>query len=751
MKKQLLFGSALLAAISAFSQRSQERPVSLQPSTKNYIDNVASSSVAAPIGPVKPANMGYNSAKGAASSITWNALSGSMNVFGVITTEQKPLQYNDELDIVSFVHRKSPTYVSNPVASPSAAVTGVIVGMVTPNWGADWDSTCMWNNNLHYARYPQGGIYNANSTGQTSMANAYILGSGPITQANSSLGWIGNYFCSKKLDAMHGPGFDNVASTATLAQQFIPNSSPFMIHGVNKVDFLRSDFTATKDGNVWMLGSIMANANGGTLASNLLTGARIIKGTFVSGVFNLSGDSILPNVVVTSANAPNPASTPMVFSPRMAWSESGTVGYVYFLGCRNGATGRNVGIQPIVYRTVDHGQTWNPVAGINFNDTAYYNSRVLNHIPGTAADTTLKIPFFDESFSTSAGIDAVVDGFDNLHIGASLLGCTKKSTDSMFVTVHSFSLSSDNETGYSYAHVPGHRPYLYDFVCPGPTSTATAWSVHVMDSMSTEGPGIRSGDGGFVENPWDINPDGSTKASVNARIQLSRTAGGKYVIFSWAESDTNFTNGAKKWNHIPNVKVNALEVETGLHATEKIDVTNPADGNINTLVASSAFNHYASPKCKLTGTANISPTMRTVDIKIPFTVTNNQNTPLTQLSPNVHYYTSASVSFSFGAAGTSTNPTVTVVAHNTSSLNESFLYPNPTSSNYATLVMGVQNNTNLDIVIMNTVGQVVKSYKAEALAGENNINVDLKGLSSGIYLVNVKSGNASTTKKLVIE
>ena len=85
-------------------------------------------------------------------------------------------------------------------AVPATAKTGVIVANVSTNFGQTWDSTCIWANGTNWGRYPQGGIYNP--TGNTSLANAYVLGTGP-TVAGST--WSGVFYASKKLNVFNNP------------------------------------------------------------------------------------------------------------------------------------------------------------------------------------------------------------------------------------------------------------------------------------------------------------------------------------------------------------------------------------------------------------------------------------------------------------------------------------------------------------------------------------------------------------------
>ena len=225
MKKELLLASALLTVISAFPQNKNatQQTVTKDNSAAEYEarfnlmynpieKNLDPSKISQPTGPVQPLQR-----SGAVSS--WTPISGSMNIYGMLVSNSKPLQYHQALNAVSFIHRKSLSYVPLPAPSQSNAATGVIVAQIASNIDAlSWDSTCIWNNNTNWARYPQGAIYNP--PGNTSLSNAYVVASGPITQANNTLGWVGSYLTSKKLNV-----FDNVASTVPNAQQFIPNAT----------------------------------------------------------------------------------------------------------------------------------------------------------------------------------------------------------------------------------------------------------------------------------------------------------------------------------------------------------------------------------------------------------------------------------------------------------------------------------------------------------------------------------------------
>jgi hypothetical protein len=73
-----------------------------------------------------------------------------MNVYGVLNSTSKPLQFTPNVNIVSFIHRKSPTYITSPFSN-----SGCIVGMISINNGLTWDSICIWTSTATIGtRYP---------------------------------------------------------------------------------------------------------------------------------------------------------------------------------------------------------------------------------------------------------------------------------------------------------------------------------------------------------------------------------------------------------------------------------------------------------------------------------------------------------------------------------------------------------------------------------------------------------------------
>jgi LEA14-like dessication related protein len=78
------------------------------------------------------------------------------------------------------------------------------------------------------------------------------------------------------------------------------------------------------------------------------------------------------------------------------------------------------------------------------------------------------------------------------------------------------------------------------------------------------------------------------------------------------------------------------------------------------------------------------------------------------------------------------------------------IYPNP-AQNSAIVELKLQTSSEVEIKLINVVGQQLKIVTAQGQVGENRLPLDLSGLSQGIYLVDIKAGNAWALKKLVVE
>lgn len=718
MKKQLLLGTALLAAVSAFPQNGRVKPkatsktnmtqklaekfdhIESAPTTGNK-NRAATPALNTPIPQIEASAT-------AASSGTWTPISTSRNIFGMIVSSSKPLQYKSSLNAVSFIHRVGPYYTAAPTDN-----SGAMIADISTDWGTTWDSTCFWSDGANLARYPQGGIYSA--PGNTAMSSAYIVGTGPVT---SGAGWTGSWYASKQLGAGN---YNNTASTAPNAMQYFPFAGPFTT--VTKHGFPRYSFSSTSDGKVRTIGELSGDPNATTNTARGLRGATIISGSYNAGVFTWASDTIVPSTILRSDG------TKQLFSqPLMAWSEDGTIGYAVLVGsAASGTIGSNQGWLPIVYKTTNSGASWAQIAGLDFTAPTFTN--ILDHVASVSGNTAVTIP----QCNLGEGVDVTVDANGKLHFATTLASTYSNHMDSLD---YSSGFSNGTET-YNWGHTPGFRPYLYDFMTDG----SGPWTYVTVDSISSEGPSSSSTGNGYSYNPWDADPSNSnSKVTSDSRIQMTRTADGKYIVYSWAESDTNFTNQQVKWNTIPDIKARLMDVTgtggLGTYAISPSKVNVSKLGN-NPNVTTRAMFHYMSPT---SGSMTVgSNSTKSSTLTVPFTVSNSN--PYAQLTANTHWYIASKLEF---------NLTTGIKENAANSVSNSIVFPNPAKNN-ATLSIDLKDNAGVSINIYNMVGQLVKTVKAEGQVGENNINIDLNSVSAGVYMVNIKVGNATSTKKLIVE
>lgn len=91
------------------------------------------------------------------------------------------------------------------------------------------------------------------------------------------------------------------------------------------------------------------------------------------------------------------------------------------------------------------------------------------------------------------------------------------------------------------------------------------------------------------------------------------------------------------------------------------------------------------------------------------------------------------------------------VNENHSIVNSLNCYPNPAVNN-TTIEVNLKENSKMEIVILNSVGQVVFSNQIAGNAGINKIDFNTSHLSSGIYFYQVKVGSSNpVSKKLMIQ
>lgn len=83
------------------------------------------------------------------------------------------------------------------------------------------------------------------------------------------------------------------------------------------------------------------------------------------------------------------------------------------------------------------------------------------------------------------------------------------------------------------------------------------------------------------------------------------------------------------------------------------------------------------------------------------------------------------------------------------SVNSIELFPNPTS-NQTTLTLALSKDSEVNVSVVNNVGQIVFVNNASLSAGTSTLDIDTKNFASGIYNVIISTNNGSMTKKLSV-
>ena len=93
------------------------------------------------------------------------------------------------------------------------------------------------------------------------------------------------------------------------------------------------------------------------------------------------------------------------------------------------------------------------------------------------------------------------------------------------------------------------------------------------------------------------------------------------------------------------------------------------------------------------------------------------------------------------------NPTA--IKNNVTSSVSFDVYPNPTRGETNVKIDAVVAG-NANVIVMNTLGQIVYSKQVELTLGVNTLQIDAKDFASGLYNVMVESNNGSMVKKLTV-
>jgi hypothetical protein len=324
------------------------------------------------------------------------------------------------------------------------------------------------------------------------------------------------------------------------------------------------------------------------------------------------------------------------------------------------------------------------------------------------------------NMATLEGWDVIVDKNGKLHIACMLYGATTTMIDSVYYPRY------NGTEGYNWPHTPGKRPYLFDFIL----SQNQDWEFGIIDSLSSEAPGINPWEPGYNQNPYG---GGTTNYS---RIQLSRTPDERFIFFTWAESDTALTTNAVKWNTLPDIKVRTIDANTyGLSPTELI-----LSAGSNTNVSGKAGMHFTSPKCPPASLSTDS-----IAVRLPLTIS-NQPTNTWSLTCT-HWFSADTLKFSRTLSPFTQSISIVLVGLNeTAHLRENYfeVYPNPFHSSFKLKRL----SGGLDAYTLELFDISGRKLISETVY-TNEFEFQANTIASGTYILRISDGHTVMHKKIV--
>ncbi len=469
---------------------------------------------------------------------------------------------------------------------------------------------------------------------------------------------------------------------------FVDNLNLASTPGQKKQDFARCDMQATTDGKVRVLGGLYGDINSTTATGQAFRGAMLNTGTFNAGTFTWALDSLKPNF--------KPGDNFSQYN--MAWSEDGQIGYVIFVGVdANAVSGTNANtFSPYVFKTTNGGASW-------FRHAPLFDFSTIPSVGGRTYSTWngLVKPWI----SVAEGSSATVDANGNLHYLCTFTSGASDDVDSLGYTYNIDYVNTWN--------------YVTDFY-----TSSNGWCAVVVDSLKSEGPDA-------ANSGWTSSTGG---VGYDARLQISRTTDGQKIFYSWSDSDQGITETT--YNTLPNIFMKAYDIASGM-LTDTKDMTSTKTGP-----SYASYWMLTSPIVMIPSAGNWV---------VPTVYIGSDDGSLDGDVAVSYYYMddNAFAAADFSVPLTGNCPIPTGVKQSTAFENLNF-YPNPASTN-GTIEVVLNENSKMEVAILNSVGQSVYSSALNGNVGSNKIEINLRDLSSGLYFYQVKMENGKAiTKKFTV-
>jgi hypothetical protein len=296
-------------------------------------------------------------------------------------------------------------------------------------------------------------------------------------------------------------------------------------------------------------------------------------------------------------------------------------------------------------------------------------------------------------YSMDEGFDATVDVNGNLHI---------------VCTVNSAASAAADSLDYTYNNA-AYKSYIYDTY----TTTAGSWGAFLVDSLLTQ-----------PDSTIYTDSQTSRAMFLDSRIQVSRSTDGTHIFYIWTDSDPAATTYA--FNALPDIHARGYRVTSDTY-TPSTQFT----------YDSQYYYLFASDITLVNGT--------TYNIPCSYSTARSGNDAIT---PFNHYFV-AGVQFNESQFPAGTVGIGAVSENGNLSISQNF--PNPFSKS-TSIDVTVKDVSDVTVEVYNMLGAKLISNNYEKMnSGTHTITIDGSKLSSGVYFYNVKAGNYTISKKMIIE
>jgi len=411
-------------------------------------------------------------------------ISSSSNMFGIFIADQRVVSAQPGANMITFGNRAGGSFGATGndlrIAFSTDLGNSFTNFTVSPLAGSGF-----------MFRYPSVSIFNP--AGNSNTENMLAVYSGPFTDA---AGWKGQYYGSCNLDGT------NVNTT-------FDNNEPTVY-----INHLNMGLVALPDGHV----HVASNRLDGTSTSYTHEGWEVQNGMYNAETNTIDWADepvkIIPELLEDGRTD----------ADRMVFSADGSVGYIVATGIDADPEYNIYGVEwPIVYKTTDHGVTWDKIPAFDFSELKAFNE----YLWPLRADFDKVVPKWYNKWAAAENQSSngvTVDKNGNLHIAGFV-----RSTYS----IHPDSLN------YVYSEEPS---LMFNVFMEGDGT----WNAIFVDSIRTEK---------HVFSTLDLDQ----------RISMSRTEDGSKVFVTWADTDTRLWGSTFTTNMAPDVFSWGIDIDSRLY------------------------------------------------------------------------------------------------------------------------------------------------------------------------------------------